>query len=397
MKILFLCRFMPYPTIRDSGGQDLFHYIEGLADEHEISLIGFVRPTDLDKVEAMHAYCQTVSPVLFREKNIFARLWRLFWRLAMAQVYGRNISLQFARQLKQLLKQQSFDLVIIDGMMGIYGRYFENIPVVLDEIDIYTAVAQTDYQNQISRPKRLLSWLDWQQTHRQESRFIKEATAVFVRSPKDKQWIERRHPQKAVHVLPPWFEGLAELSKLKPKRPLGNKLLFVGAMNHAKNVTAVTYFAQQIFPLIQLHVPNVEFYIVGSSPAPQLNDLTKIIGVHLVGEVENLTPYYQQSAINVVPLLTGGGIIVKTLNGMAAGVPTVATQMGYEGIQAIPNQDLIVVPTEATEFAKHVIQLLTNHTRWQEIAENGQQYVAQNYAWPEIMDQLQKFLKNLCT
>ena len=57
-------------------------------------------------------------------------------------------------------------------------------------------------------------------------------------------------------------------------------------------------------------------------------------------------------AINVVPLFTGGGVIVKTLNGMASGRPTVVTAVGNSGTGARSGIDLLVVSDDPKKFAE---------------------------------------------
>jgi len=236
---------------------------------------------------------------------------------------------------------------------------------------------------------------DWLRLQAFELRYASMYDAVLVQSEKDRQILQAYLPWQTVEVTGPWFEGLDELSKVEPHRPAGNRLLFVGAMNLPKNVEAVLYFVRHVLPLIRRQVPDVEFYIVGSSPPLTVRQLAVEKGVIVTGEVQDLTPYYEQSAVNVVPLLDGGGIIVKTLNGMAAARPTVATHVGNSGTGAKPGHDLIVVDCQPDMFAEAVVKLLMDQELWERMAKNGRYYVAKHYNWKDITNKLENLIVNL--
>ena len=90
MKILFLNRFLPHATVRDSGGQDKYHTIKSLAERHEVSLITFVQPGNEDGIAEMQAVCRHLVTITFDERKIFGRIQRLALRLLKTRVYGRK-------------------------------------------------------------------------------------------------------------------------------------------------------------------------------------------------------------------------------------------------------------------------------------------------------------------
>lgn len=392
MKILFVSRFLPHPDVRDSGGQDVYHYIHALSQHHDVSLIAFVATEQKSASESMQAICADVIPVPYKPDALLARLWRLGWRICIPRVYGRVISIRYWRQLQKLLARKQFDVVIVDGMMAVYGWRLKNVARILDEIDIYSLVAYHLYSNQTHPIKRFLDWFDWWRTIGAEFVFIKSYDGILVRSEADCRYLAAHMPEKPVAVAFPWFEGLETLQTIPVERPKGNNLLFMGAMNHPKNIEAVIYFAEQVLPLIQQRIPDVTFTIVGSSPAPSVKALAAHPNITVTGEVVELRPYYIQSAVNVVPLLTGGGIIVKTLNGLAAARPTVATAFGVSGIAAKPGHDFFFVEPNPEQFASAIIQLLTDSDLWYCFARNGRNFIKEQYSWSITIQRLDTFM-----
>lgn len=395
MKILFVSRFLPHAAVRDSGGQDTYHYIEALSQRHEVSLISFATADQGEAVASMEQICQEVVAVPFDPDGLGPRLWRAGWRVLLPKVYGRNVSFRYRDQLRQLCQRQPFDVAIVDGMMARYGRYLSPIPRLLDQVDIYATVAYHAYQTITSPRSRWWAKRDWLRTYQHEIGYATGYDAILVRSTKDQTILQDYLPQHPIFVLPPWFEGLEELSQIASIRPAGNKILLMGAMNLPANTEAALFFAERVFPLVRTTIPDAHLYIVGSNPTTDVCQLGQHEGITVTGEVDSLYPYYEQCAVNVVPLFVGGGIIVKTLNGLAAGRPTVATQRGNSGTGATAGRDLLVADTTPAPFAQAVIDILTDNEQWHRLATNGRQFVRQTYHWPSIINQLNAFLAEI--
>ena len=394
MKILWLCRFLPHSKVRDSGGQDTYHYIKALSEQHEVSLISFVTKDEREAVNEMQGLCKQVIPVPYNRSALAARLWRAWWRVWLPRVYGRNVSVKYWSRLRDLLSCSHFDLVVVDGMMALYGNMIGHTKRILDEIDIYSVVAYQMYRHNKHFCSRLYSLCDWLRTWGFELYYAGSYDGILVRSDKDKVILEEHLPGQKIEVMSPWFEGLDMLDKIPPRRPKGNGLLFMGAMDLPANIEAATYFIRNVLPIIKTQVPDTRLYIVGRSPPPELRKLGNQVGdVIVTGEVNSLEPYYKKCAVNVVPLLTGGGIIVKTLNGMAAGRPTVATVVGNSGTGAINGRDLVVVDESPEAFAKAVVRLLTDDRMWDRLAHSGKQFIRNVYNWSHTTQKLTAFLE----
>jgi glycosyltransferase involved in cell wall biosynthesis len=90
----------------------------------------------------------------------------------------------------------------------------------------------------------------------------------------------------------------------------------------------------------------------------------------------------------VAPILIGGGIIVKVLDAMAAGVPVVTTTFGNEGIRAETGVDLFVADTPE-DFASKVIMLLEEDGLRRRVGENGRAFVAKRFGKDRILEEFE--------
>ena len=391
MNILFINRFLPHATVRDGGGQYKYHTMRSLAEKHEISLITFVQPSNKHGLTEMRALCHKLVAIEFNETKLLGRIQRLILRLLKTRVYGRNISLQYLWQLRRLLRRQRFDVVIIDGEMAWYQFAVGSNKKVLDEIDLYGPVAYHHYQQATGLNRRYLHW-DWLRTVSAELHYASQHDAILVRSDKDKTILADLLHHARIQPVYVWFEGLDSLRHLPAQRPAGNKIIFVGAQYLPANVDAAVWFATQAFPIVQRSVPNAEFILVGANPAPEVVALAQHAGVIVTGTVDDLTPYYAQAAVSVVPLAIGGGTIIKLLNSLAAARPAVTTPIGASGVSGAADAHFVVAPRNAQLFAQAVIDLLQNQARWDAFASAGREQVLERYEWGANIGRLEQLL-----
>jgi polysaccharide biosynthesis protein PslH len=393
MHILFVCHMLPHRQARDSGRLDTYAYIEALSHNHEVTLIAFVPEVDQPGVADLHGLGVRVTAVVYQPHALIPRLQRAWGRLWHPKVYGRNRSRPYRRQLQALIANHQFDVALVHGMMADYYPYLTPIPAVLDEVDLFSMVAQQLFRQERNPLSRLWLGFDWLRTLVQETHHLHSYQGVLVRSVKDQAIVQEFAPAQRVAVLPPWFEGLTELADIPLTRPAGDTLLFVGAMNLPPNIEAVTFFVREVLPLVQAVVPTAVLQIVGANPAPAVQALADYPGVELVGEVASLRPYYENTAVAVVPLFIGGGIIVKTLNALASGRPVVTTPLGNSGTGAEPGQHLCLVPPHPPTMAAAIIHLLQDNSAWQELAEHGRGFIQTQYNWAHITHNLTQFLQ----
>jgi glycosyltransferase involved in cell wall biosynthesis len=85
---------------------------------------------------------------------------------------------------------------------------------------------------------------------------------------------------------------------------------------------------------------------------------------------------------------------VRILEALAAGTPVVTTTMGMEGIEAIPDRDLLVAD-EPAAFASAVARILRDSGLGKELALNGRRLVEAKYDWRAVLPRLEAVYSQL--
>jgi sugar transferase (PEP-CTERM/EpsH1 system associated) len=169
---------------------------------------------------------------------------------------------------------------------------------------------------------------------------------------------------------------------------LSKKLVFCGAMDYFPNVDAVTWFVNEVLPILRKLVGEVEFIIVGGKPTESVKALEKVSGVTVTGRVEDVRPFVWDADLSIAPIRVARGIQNKVLEAMALGTPVLATPEAFEGIDADPMLDLRIATAVPKLFAESAAELLEDSTSLNAIRNNARKTVEDKYHWNKRLELL---------
>jgi glycosyltransferase involved in cell wall biosynthesis len=152
-------------------------------------------------------------------------------------------------------------------------------------------------------------------------------------------------------------------------------------MDYEPNVTGAYYFANSILPIIEQSLPEVEFWIIGRDPAPQIQELAKSRhNVKVTGFVDDMRILIDEAMAYVCPLLSGAGIKNKILEAWSMEKAIVATSMSCDGINISDGEDIIVADTPK-DFAASVVKLINDGNLRTKLGANARRKVIEQYSW----------------
>ena len=153
-------------------------------------------------------------------------------------------------------------------------------------------------------------------------------------------------------------------------------LFFHGTLHYWPNTAAVRVIVEQLLPRLLPRWPSLRVLIVGQSP-PLYYAHERVI---FTGSVPDLGRHISAADVCICPIEAGGGTRMKLLEYMAAGVPTVSTSKGAEGI-AYTNELAIADGWET--FADAVHHLLLDRAAAAALGARATAFAAR-YDWRAI-------------
>jgi len=195
--------------------------------------------------------------------------------------------------------------------------------------------------------------------------------------------------QSAIEVIPIAVDTQA-LSPVN-RAPDTHHIITLGTLHYPPNADGIRWFMREVFPEVLKQDPAAQLTVIGKNPPKDFFQIKENFpqAIHITGYVEDLTPYLEQAAVMVVPVLAGGGMRVRILEAFSRQIPVVTTTIGLEGIEAQPGRDVLVADT-VFDFAKAVSALLTSPEDQIRFAANGRALVRQKYDWTVVFEALNK-------
>ncbi len=239
--------------------------------------------------------------------------------------------------------------------------------------------------------KRLILSHEVNTLRKYETRISKYYPVILTNSLEDAKYLIK-NGVKNIDFLPPLIDREYYLQRLKKQKE--NIITFVGKMDYPPNPHAIEYFIKSILPEIKkYHKGSFEFRIIGANTPSWLhNTYNSSKEIKIIGEVEDIRPYIQESTVFVAPLRFGTGIKVKIIEAMALEVPVVTTSVGIQGMM-VKNRVHVIVEDEPEKFAKGVIELLNDKDLRQKIVHNAKKYVFENFDAEKYVKNIREYLK----
>jgi glycosyltransferase involved in cell wall biosynthesis len=130
------------------------------------------------------------------------------------------------------------------------------------------------------------------------------------------------------------------------------------------NVEGLRWFLDAVWPRVA--DPSVEFDIVGAVDR-RLDAALLPANARCLGVVADLDSAYQTFDIAINPVRVGGGLKIKTVEALGAGLPLVTTPEGARGLRDAEGTAFLVA-RDADEFAAHLRELIASQERRRQIA-----------------------------
>jgi len=404
-KILLICPFKDiFPPVV-GGAQRYFHTIHQLARFFDLSIIIFQDESSFSKAATEYPAIAKVKVYNTNDypqkKDVFSLLpvkfenaFRYRWIKKNLFATADGNFLKYYPPLKIILQQQKFDVIILENMstlnaIPIIKKYGNNAKVIYNAHNVDTHLASVGIKHWGTEKKYL------KEIEQTERSFGKKLDAVFTCSEKDKEDLVRMNDGNLLAGVIP--NGVAIPSMMYDHSVRDDKpfyIIFCGALWTEPNSEGLDWFCKEIWPLIRNEFPDLKLLVVGSGELPQkFAGLRNIDSLEFTGRVDDVKPWYNKSAVSVVPLLNGSGTRLKVLEAMGLGVPVVSTKKGAEGIEYTNRKDILIADT-AKEFANTLLQLLNDKEERISISKAARKLAEEKYDWNIIGELAAGFINN---
>jgi glycosyltransferase involved in cell wall biosynthesis len=377
-RILLVKPVLPYPP--DQGTKVVsMGLIEALGVSHDVTVLARLLGREEEKnVRELEKRCARVVTVLPANRTSFAARvgYKLVYAARSATPGGRSLTSQYdcpgaTIRAARALARDGFDLYIVEywqmfPLLDVFPR--ERTVLLTHDIDALVHRGRASIERDIVT--RVRAATTWRREANEEKRAYQRAGRVWTLTRRDADGV-RTIAGRDADVLP---LGLAPDSFVEDPAPrTSHEVLIVGAMHSAFNRDAIDHFVRDIYPELA-SLADLRFTVVGGPLPLEVEEFARQPGVEVPGHAPNLRPYLERATCLVVPLRFAGGIRIRILHAMAAGLPVVCSPVAVDGMGFEPGRHVLVATTPH-EYRRHVERLLVDKAFAQGLARAAREHV----------------------
>jgi glycosyltransferase involved in cell wall biosynthesis len=170
-------------------------------------------------------------------------------------------------------------------------------------------------------------------------------------------------------------------------------LYHLGSMDWEPNVEGVTWFLDEVWPLIQEKFPEVKCTFAGRR-MPESLKARSSGNLSILGEVDSASEFSKDKNVALVTLLSGSGMRVKIVEAMALGKTVLTTAVGAEGIQATDKTNILIANTPH-DFMNQISYLRSNTDLLHTIGSEARKLAEAEFELSNVSSKLSYFYANL--
>lgn len=398
LKILQIANKAPFPPT-DGGAIAVYNMAKGLLQNGaELHLVAINTTKHFKPDKEVPAEFKRETHYLTVPKNTNTTLFGAFLNLFSSKSYfaSRFCFREMEEALVKKLKETNFDIVQLEGLfVGCYIdliRKHSKARIILRAHNVETTIWQRHIANEKSFIKKAYLGLQCRRLEAFEKAVLEKVDAVVSITDIDKKMFQQLVPGKPVYTcitgVNAEYYGKPGDRHLKPKT-----VFYFASMDWLPNQEAVEWFLDNCWNKIFKEIKDCKLVIAGKN-MPQRFIRLNLPNVQVIPNVSNSKDFYNQHDILVVPLLSGSGLRIKIIEGMAYGKAIVSTRIGAEGIDVTDKKNIFLADSPS-DFSAAVIDLLRNDDKRHALETEARKFAEEHFDNKKVAAGLVDFYRSL--
>lgn len=392
VKLLYICHRIPFPPNR-GGKIRPFQMIQHLSKSHEVTVASLAHnEAELRDAEPLRQHCkEVIAEVVPNRQRWFNAVLSLASLVPSSAAYFRSARL--ARRIEASWASSRYDGVIVHcAFAAQYALPLRGGFRIMDFGDLDSA-KWSDYAAHRAFPLSAGYALETAKLRQFEKQVAESSAHCTFTTRGEMEAFGALGVAKPMTVIPNGVD--TRYFQRQNHTPTDSKVLaFLGRMDYFPNIDGICWFVRGVFSAIRSRVPGTELRIIGSNPVRAVQELARIPGITVTGFVPDVRPHLTDAAIAIAPLRLARGTQNKILECMGMGLPVVTTPEAARGIQANPDQHLLVADTPEKQV-DFIVNLLRDPDRRSQLGQAGRLQVESAHQWPASMRILEHVLRQV--
>lgn len=388
LRVLWLSHFVPYPP---KGGcfQRSYNLITRIGAIHELHLVAMrhkqgTHPEDETSRahEELGRHCRSVQIVdISRATGPTGLARRGIAGLLTATPLTVMIfrSAEMREIVRSMMRRIRVDVIHLDTIsLADYLGDLDRVATVMTHHGAESHMIRRRIRREPNWLKKIFFVPEWLTLQRYERRMCPRVGMNVAMSEVDRRILEEVVPDAKFTVV---GNGV-DVDYFTPvSGSSARSVVFAGRLDQYSNRDGILHFMREVWPGVNDVYPDAVINIIGNHPPEALRRLAAADSrIRVPGFVDDVRPYFREAIAAVCPIRDGGGTRVKILDNLAMGLPTVATSVGCEGLDVVPERDLLIADTPQ-DFVRQISRVFEDEGLRQRLSENARRLAEGLYSW----------------
>ncbi len=397
LKVLQIANKAPYPA-NDGSSIAIYNMALGfIANNAELHLLyvntkKHFKPDEQvdtwfkEKTNYQSVYCNTDTTAIGGFINLFSK---------QSYFISRFYFSDFKTQLINKLKQTNFDVVLIEGLfmlpyLDIIKKH-SKAKLILRAHNIEHLIWERHLKNENNPIKKWYLNLQNKRLKKFELSAIHQLHGIAAITDVDKKMFEKFNFTKPTCTC---ITGV-DLNNYTTNSSLSlqqKTVFYFASMDWLPNQEAVSWFLEKVWPIVTKADPSIKFIIAGRNMPLKFKNLV-LNNVQVIENVKSAQTFYNENLIMLVPLLSGSGLRIKIIEGMAYGKAIVSTSIGAEGIDCTDNKN-ILLRDSPQGFAEAILELVASSKKITDLQNEARSLAEEKFENKKVVEQFINFIQN---
>jgi len=399
VKVLQLCHKPPYPP-RDGGSIAMNNLTQGMINlGNKVQVLAINTPNNYIDISTLDQKYRETTHIKAVYKDTSIKISDAFFNLFTNKSYNieRFISEEFKILLSQFLSENNYDIILLESLfvapyLGLI-RKMTDAKVVLRAHNVEFEIWYRRYLSCSNPIKKSYLKLLYLRLKGYETSMVNQYDGIASITPRDTKSFKDLGCTLPIMDIPVGIESEKFKETVSSIYEPPIPLFHLGSMDWMPNLEAIEWFVSEIWHDTKMAVPDIQLFLAGKNMPEklfQLNDKN----IHVEGEINNALNYMGEKGIMIVPLLSGSGMRVKIIEGMALGKTIISTSIGAEGIE-YENEKNILIANTPKEFVTMIKKAASSPSYCQSIGQEAKKLVQRKYDNGIISQKLLDFFHSI--
>jgi glycosyltransferase involved in cell wall biosynthesis len=398
LKILFLTHRVPFPQ---NGGYPIVvcNTIRGLVNlGHEVSLVA------LNAKKNHHGHNDDdkdlLSKINYRayDINIGVSVFDVALNIFSKTSFNidRYYDAGFERLLIAELKKTSYDIIQFEGLLvSLYMnavRKHSKAKLIYRLHNVESQIWHRLAQQKSDPFKKSYLKMHAKRIKNYELQQLNHFDAIAVFTAQDKNTLLEYGTRIPIRVLPLGIN----LEQYKPdfSKTEFPSLFFLGSLDWLPNREGIEWFLDNFKQELTEGDLRVKFYVAGNDIPERFDDYEVMGKIFIQGEVDDALEFVNSKSIMIVPLLSGGGMRVKIVEGMAMQKCIISTSLGAEGINFKDGVDILIA-NDQDEFYEAIKRCSADEEFCKSVGLNARKLIEDEHDINKVTKKLVEFYQQM--